>query len=301
MKKEQCRRVLVTGATGFVGKAVIEALRRTENVEIHIVTRRQPETLAMSDVRIHQADILEKREMLAILEQVCPQYLVHLAWNVTPGEYLNNSENVRWLATTLELAKQFYEQGGERAFFCGTCFEYEFDNYLASAQNTPLHPISLYAECKADAYRVIKKYCEANNYSYCWGRIFFLYGEGEDERRVVPYIIRNLLKNEPVICKNGDAVRDYIYVKDAGNMIVQKLFSKQSGACNIASGRPVTMAEVFLAFGKACGKEELIYIENNPVIPQRIVADMNNTSFEKISLEQGARATVEWWIGKEDT
>ena len=294
MSTEKCKKILVTGATGFVGRAVIAALQYKENMEIHIVTRNLTDSKSDTGIFCHQADILDAKQTNEVLEDVRPDFLIHLAWNVTPGEYLQSTENLAWSAATINLCRQFYQLGGQKAFFCGTCFEYDFTDSPCSVKTTAIHPVSLYAECKADTFEAVRKYCEAGNYEYVWGRLFFLYGEGEDSRRVIPYIIGNLLENKKVVCKNGSAVRDYLYVKDAGRLIVETLFSNYSGAKNIASGCPVTMEEIFNTFAKVCGREELVQIEDQPVVPQKVVALVDG-EYNVTSLAEGARYTVEWW------
>lgn len=58
--------------------------------------------------------------------------------------------------------------------------------------NTPLAPNSLYAACKASAFQVLRFLLDAQALSFAWCRVFYLYGEGESERRLVPYIRRQL-------------------------------------------------------------------------------------------------------------
>ncbi|QHI71953.1 NAD-dependent epimerase/dehydratase family protein [Aminipila terrae] len=158
----------------------------------------------------------------------------------------------------------------------------------------------MYAVSKQSLCQIAQKYCEIRNLSFAWGRLFYLFGEGEKISRVVPYAVTGLLEGRKVICKNASAVRDYMYVKDAGEAIVKTLLSNAEGIINIASGKPITMGELFWQIGEICERQQDIILQDNPTQPQKVVANVeqlkNKVRFnEYTDLKKALDATIQWW------
>ena len=110
-------RILLTGATGFIGRHVLPRLKG----EVHAVTTRPPP--AGDSVRWHRADLLSSAEIVA---EVRPEVLVHLAWYVEPGRYWTAPENIQWVEASLALLRAFAGAGGRRAVVAGTSAEYDW-------------------------------------------------------------------------------------------------------------------------------------------------------------------------------
>lgn len=298
------KKVLVTGGSGFVGRAVLKALSASE-VEIHVISRGDviKDLTNETKISIHQLSLLEFSRVSQIIREIQPEYLIHLAWDVKQLDYLHSSENLDWVGASLNVLKVFVQSGGKRAFFCGTCFEYEFTENPASEQKTKIKPLTLYAQCKASLHDIVKKYCQDNQLSFVWGRLFYLFGENEAIHRVVPYVITELLNKKEVTCKNASAIRDYLYIADAGKAIVKTLFSDVVGAVNIASGQPVTMRQIFQLIGEKCHSADRIYYLDEPVVPKQVVAEVailqKTVGFtEYTDWQQALERTIDWWRGK---
>src|SRR6266566_6416242 len=105
-------RVLLTGATGFIGTHAINALLLRGH-EVHAVARRaQPRR---EGVAWHVADLLKPETPERLVRQARASHLLHLAWYAVPGAFWNAPENERWLDATLRLLRAFGEAGGRRA------------------------------------------------------------------------------------------------------------------------------------------------------------------------------------------
>src|SRR5689334_899041 len=117
--------VLVTGASGFVGRPVLRYLQN-QNFKVHAVHRKAAD--CHDDVTVHQADLLQQGEAERLMEAVRPTHLLHLAWDVLPGQFWSARNNLDWVAASLHLYRAFARSGGERAVFTGTCAEYDRDS-----------------------------------------------------------------------------------------------------------------------------------------------------------------------------
>jgi dTDP-6-deoxy-L-talose 4-dehydrogenase (NAD+) len=189
--------------------------------------------------------------------------LVHAAWYAEPEEYLTSPLNLACLTGTLNLACAFAAIGGKRFVGVGTCAEYDSSAGLMTT-DTPLAPNTLYAVCKASAFQVLRCFLSAEGMSFAWCRIFYLYGEGEDERRLVPYIRRQLGAGQEVLLSRGNQVRDFLDVKDAARMIADVALGHQQGAVNICSGEAVTIRQFAERIADEYGRRELLRFGARP-------------------------------------
>jgi nucleoside-diphosphate-sugar epimerase len=244
------KRVLLTGASGFVGRHAISPLR-ARGYEVHAVTSR-----AMTSggaVHWHQADLLDGSASSRVVAEVRPTHLLHFAWYAEPGKYWRSPENVRWLEASLALLRHFRASGGARLVMAGTCAEYDWTQGVCSEGATPRRPATLYGICKNALHEVMSGYCEAEGLSAAWGRIFFLYGPGEHPSRLVSSVASALLRGDDPSCTHGNQVRDYLHVEDVAAAFVALLDSDVTGALNVASGRRVTLRDIVLEVARCAG------------------------------------------------
>lgn len=273
--------VTLTGATGFVGTQVLSnLLERGCSVRVLV---RNPSSLPSIPARaalevVHTPDIFSEtasrlQELLAGSET-----LVHAAWYAEPGEYLTSPMNLACLTGTLNLARAFAATGGKRFVGIGTCAEYDPSRGLITT-DTPLTPTTLYAACKASAFQVLRCLLATEDMSFAWCRIFYLYGEGEDRRRLVPYIRERLEAGEEVLLTQGNQVRDFLDVKDAARMIVDAALGRHEGAINICSGEGVTVRQLAERIADEYGRRDLLRFGAKPenlFDPPKIVGVRNN-------------------------
>src|SRR5579864_8918002 len=117
------RRVLVTGASGFIGAHCLHRLS-LEDCEVHAVNRSGSGESA-AGVTWHAADLRDLALAPPLFAKIRPTHLLHGAWIATPGLYSHSPENVTWLQSTIALAGAFGSQGGARFVGIGSSAEYE--------------------------------------------------------------------------------------------------------------------------------------------------------------------------------
>ena len=268
--------VLVTGATGFVGRQVLRALD-AEGAKIRAVVRggKQAQLPALDSIEgiVPTQDLFA--ETSAWWADVCRgvDTIIHLAWYVEPGRYLHSPENLTCLIGTLQLAQGASQARVRRFVGVGTCFEYDVAKGLLSVE-TPLRPRTPYAGAKAAAFMALSEWLPQQRVEFAWCRLFYLYGEGEDERRLVPYLRSKLSAGECAELTSGEQVRDYLDVRDAGRMIAETALGVAQGPVNICSGTPITVRQLAEQIADETGRRGLLRFggrADNPDDPPFIV------------------------------
>jgi nucleoside-diphosphate-sugar epimerase len=295
-------RVLLTGASGFIGSRALRALVDGGH-EVHAVSS-HPQA-GTTDVVWHVADLLEDGVADELVERARPELLLHLAWYAEHGRFWTSVENVRWVESTLRLLRAFAARDGRRAALAGTCAEYEWtvEGGVCSEEDSPLRPATLYGVSKHATRAVAQALADEAGFELAWGRIFFLYGPGEAETRLVPSVVRPLLKSEPAAVSEGSQVRDFLHVDDVAEAFVALLGSDVRGAVNVGSGEGVAVRQVIELVGDITRRRDLIRFGAVPPRrdePAALVADVRRLRDEvgfrpRIALADGLAATVAWW------
>lgn len=295
------RRVLVTGATGFIGRHTLRPLIDA-GYEVH-GNGCGSEGEAVPGVSWHRTDLRDSHAVRELLAALRPTHLLHFAWYAVPGKYPTSLENLRWCQATLELAQLFVEHGGQRAVFAGTCFEYDSRYGFCNEDLTPANPSTLYGVCKKSTMEVLLAFARQAGLSAAWGRIFYLYGPHEAERRLVPAVVRSLLEGSIARCSHGRQVRDFMHVRDVASAFVATLASELEGRVNIASGIPISIRDLVARIATLLGATDQVEfgaITAPADDPPLLVADTRKLNFilnwrQQLSLNDGLAQTIEWW------
>jgi nucleoside-diphosphate-sugar epimerase len=235
------RRVIVTGATGFIGRYCIRELVRN-NFEVHALCRRPDRSIV--DIHWHEVDLLEPQGVLALLETLDASCLLHIAWFTTPGEFWTSTENDRWLVASRRLFEHFGAVGGERIVGVGSCAEYDWAHGVCREDQTPQEPATLYGQRKLQACHLLEQFAQEYSMSWAWGRVFFIYGPGEAAAKLVPTVTAALLAGEEVGTTDGHQLRDFVYVEDVASALVGLLAVSNDGVFNIGSGEGIAVRRV---------------------------------------------------------
>ena len=267
-------RVLVTGATGFVGLPVVEHLLEAGHEVTCVIRPGSQERLGGLAVEAVTSEDLfaEPHEWWA---QVCEgvDTIIHVAWDAEPGKYLDSDKNLDCLSGTLTMARGAARAGVRRFVGVGTCFEYDLSDGHVSV-DTPIAPTTLYAAAKAATCSTLKVYLAQQGMEFLWARLFYLYGPREDSRRLVPYLRSCLEAGQIAELGSGKAVKDYLDVRDAARMIVSDALSSRQGASNICSGVGISIRALAEQIADDYDRRDLLHFgarEDNPADPLFVV------------------------------
>ena len=295
-------RILVTGATGFIGRHALPPLAE-RGFEIHATTSAEPSAELEGAATWHRADLLEPGAAEKVIDAARPTQLLHLAWYAEHGEFWESLVNVRWVEASLELLRAFAAAGGRRAVVAGTCAEYDWSRSPLSETETVLAPSTLYGTAKHGLHVVARAFAERAGLELGWGRVFFAYGPYEDPRRLVASVALALARGERAPVSQGRQGRDFLHVEDLGAAFAALLASDVSGAVNLASGRSVAIRDLVSTLGAISGRPELIdlgALPDRPGDPADLSADVTRLRDEvgwapTRALEDGLREAFEWW------
>ena len=292
------RRVLVTGASGFIGRNCLRELARI-GFEVHAVAHRR-----LLDVRRgenwHKADLLDPIAVHAVMRSVQPTHLLHCAWAVPPGEFWSSPDNRAWAAASVGLVTQFLQEGGRRVVAAGTCAEYQWNGSRCVEGLTVLRPATLYGVCKDQCRQDIAALSVAHNASFAWGRIFFVFGPHEQPERLIPSAIRSLIAGEKFVCRSGAQLRDYLYVEDVAAALVALVEHDCQGEFNVASGIDTSLRSVLERIAALVGRPDLIEFLDTTAESPNVTADATRlkqaTGWKpRLDVDEGLVRTTTWW------
>src|SRR5262245_14759561 len=126
---------LVTGARGFVGRAIVAALV-AQGREVVALTSTAPEPHIDASAWRH-ADLMDPTAVRGLLNEIRPEILVHAAWDTSHGAFWASDANYKWVSASLGLFEAFRESGGRRIVAVGSCAEYDWSYGFCSERVTP--------------------------------------------------------------------------------------------------------------------------------------------------------------------
>ncbi len=299
-------KVLLTGATGLVGRHILQTLQE-RSIETHAVARRSAAEAglpATPGVTFHRCDLLGPGAA-DLLAAIRPTHLIHAAWTMEPGRVWWDADNLAWVGATLNLARHFSEVGGTRMLVVGTCAEYDWSHPTCIEDETPLNAATLYGVSKNATHLALRAYAGRVGLGLCWARLFNMYGPHEDERRLVAGAIAALLAGRPFPSTDGGQLRDFLHVQDIADALVTLAGSSMEGAVNVASGEAVSIARVLATVADGTGRPDLVRLgalarpANDPDSLLADVSRLRGTGWRpQRSLEAGVAATIAWWHGQ---
>lgn len=297
------RRILITGATGFLGFSILEKI--IENGDIPYVLVRNDSNLSkikslLNVCKVFYYKTLQDEELiLSLIELETVDSFIHCAWKGV--EQRNDSSQITYnVSFTIDSIVLAHKINCKRWVGIGSQAEYGAVNAVAMEDSTPIKPFSIYGKAKASCYWAASALCQAYSLEMVWCRVFSLYGPNDNPNYLIPYVIKNLLKGTSPSLTSCQQKWDYLYVSDGANAIVSIANSKVTGIFNVGSGQTIILKEVVEYLKQALNPTiqinfgEVTYTENQ-ILHLEASIDKINQSLNwhpRINLEEGLSKTL---------
>ena len=252
-------KVLVTGATGFIGNYVVNELLRHEH---HVVaTSRDVEKAGkyewFSNIKYIQCDLNAPEDNFYQFFQQ-PDLLIHLAWEGLPN-YKDLFHLEKNLFSNYLFLKNMIEHGLKSLVVTGTCFEYGMQSGALS-EDMETKPDNPYGLAKDTLRKFLEQLQKKINFDLKWVRLFYMYGKGQSPNSILSQLDRALENGETTFkMSGGEQLRDYLPVEKVVEYIVEiAMQNKAKGIINCCSGTPVSIRKLVESYlGK---KQKNIYL-----------------------------------------
>ena len=246
-------KVLVTGGAGFIGSHLVdEALEEGYDVvTIDNLNNGKLENLN-KDAKFYKVDIVDIDNLSLVFEKEKPDYVIHLAAQISLRESLKNpiydaEQNILGSINILECCRKF---NVKKVVYASSAAVYGFPKYLPVDEKHPINPFSPYGVSKHTVEHYLQYYHENFEIDYIILRYSNVYGERQDplgEAGVIAIFIDKLKKGErPIIFGDGEQTRDFIYANDvveANLLALEK--ETENKVFNISTNIETSVNELF--------------------------------------------------------
>lgn len=307
-------KILITGGAGFIGSLIVDKLIEKGDSVIIIDSLSTGKRENINEkAKFYSIDILEYENLNYIFENEKPDFVFHLAANTMVRKSIENplfdaEINILGTINVLECCRKnnvkkiiYTSTGGARV---------GEPEYLPVDEKHPLNPCSGYGISKHSAEHYIWMYNKLYGIDYfifCFGNVYGI-RDDPNTKRLIPLFIDLILKGEkPKIFGDGNQTRDFIYVVDLVDFIINsinKIGQTEHKLFHLANGKQISVNEVFQVLKEVSGKD--IKAENVEAIKgevRDIVLDISLAQRElgwnpQTELKEGIKKTWEWFLDK---
>jgi nucleoside-diphosphate-sugar epimerase len=278
-KKIPChkQKVIVSGATGFVGRHLIKELVE-KGYEVFALVRDLEKASSIPDInnaKILHFDITNPNKKISL---PIDAIFIHCAWENVKDTLSSKHIEEHFINNYLTI-KNIIEYGIKKILITGSCHEYGLQ-YGPLKPSSPTLPNTPYAIAKDTLHKSLRALQAKKNFDLLWVRLFYMYGEGQDEKSIVSLFDRALANGDTVFnMSNGEQLFDYLPVEIVAKKII-KLLNHKDGTFNVCSGTPISLRRLLENRAKAANKKIKLNLGFYEYRKQEALAIWGDESFE---------------------
>ena len=251
------KKVIVSGATGFIGQHLIPILLK-DGYEVLAISRNQKRAEFLpwfKDVKFVSYDFHSDQQ---ITEVEGFRGLIHLAWQDLPN-YDSSVHLKKNLPCSYRFIDSLIDKGVNQVLIAGTCFEYGLKSGAISSSSTT-EPTTQYAIAKDTLRKKLTLLSFKKDFNLQWARIFYMFGKGQNSNSIISQLDFAIKNNQKVFhMSGGEQLRDYLPVEKASEKLSNLYKSGNKGIFNICSGKPISIRNLV---------ESYIEKKNSNIIPK---------------------------------
>lgn len=252
-------KIFLTGGTGFVGSHVLkELVSRGHEV---VAIRRKPGSSSKIEINQEFTWLLREYEDLTLSDFEGIEVLVHLASHSVQYPYDSLDECIlQNVIRPMCLFQKAYDAGVRSFVVAGSAAEYgqSGERFQFIPPEAPLNPYNVYGTSKAMSYLAIREFFRERDTRVFYLRLFHLFGEGQNEDRLWPWLKKNALSGNDVELTYGEQVFDFTPVDFAAKIIVDYADSREISSAefvtkNVGTGSPQRLKDFAIHWWKKFG------------------------------------------------
>ena len=251
------KKVIVSGATGFIGQHLIPILLK-DGYEVLAISRNRKRAEFLpwfKDVKFIYYDFHSHQQITKVDGF---RGLIHLAWQDLPN-YDSSIHVKKNLPCSYRFIDSLIDKGVNQVLIAGTCFEYGLKSGAISSSSTT-EPTTQYAIAKDTLRKKLTLLSFKKDFNLQWARIFYMFGKGQNSNSIISQLDFAIKNNQKVFhMSGGEQLRDYLPVEKASEKLSNLYKSGNKGIFNICSGKPISIRNLV---------ESYIEKKNSNIIPK---------------------------------
>lgn len=241
-------KIFITGGSGFIGKFVVNKLK---GHELLILTHNKKIPKISGKVNLIQGGLGNLTHWKKEIEKFKPEATIHIAWEGIPDYGIETS--LKNLYAGLDLYKLLADINCKQIITTGSCWEYGGQNGKLS-EKVLVKPFNAFTAAKNSLNFLGQEIAKEKNINFIWTRLFYIYGPGQKEQSLIPYLINCAKMGKIPEIKNPNAENDFVYVEDVANALSKILLNcKESTTFNIGSGKLTSVQKIIDTIFKEFG------------------------------------------------